>query len=112
MYAFKSLAALALIAGLAQASPAPEPIIKLVKMCDKPHLQGSCFDFQTEIEVCKNLTPNIDNKLSSFDTGLTFCDFYKDKGCAGDNKTFRGKQEELPAEYNNKISSVKCRNWK
>ncbi|KAI1848816.1 hypothetical protein JX266_005244 [Neoarthrinium moseri] len=114
MLTLKSFAAVAVVLGLAQAAPSSAAVprdITLLLLCNDANL-GDCLDFQTEIDLCKNIPDGFDNSVSSVNTFSDFklCNFYNNPDCNEDagSITLGGVQNTLSAEFDDNFSSVKC----
>ncbi|KAI1841364.1 hypothetical protein JX265_013464 [Neoarthrinium moseri] len=114
MFAFKPVAFATALLGLVHAAPAvtERQDIILLTLCTDANLGGSCLDYQGTPGVCGNVVGEFDNSISSLVAGTESrpCIFYNNPNCdrSGGSVTLGGRQDALPAGFDNSISSIEC----
>ncbi|TID24071.1 putative small secreted protein [Venturia nashicola] len=79
-----------------------------VKLCSDANLSGTCRTYTVRDNVCWNAPASQNNKVSSLDTLGAHCIFYQGTSCRGPSFAAVGKKLRIPANFNDKISSIKC----
>ncbi|KAK1962296.1 hypothetical protein LY78DRAFT_749721 [Colletotrichum sublineola] len=76
-----------------------------IKIC-KNQSQGNCVTLN--VVGCTNFPGNMNDQVSSVNTGNTECVFFENGSCTGGSWTTRGQQNTVPPEWNDRFSSVRC----
>ncbi|KXH60833.1 hypothetical protein CNYM01_09373 [Colletotrichum nymphaeae SA-01] len=58
--------------------------------------------------ILANFPGNMNDVVSSVDTGSATCTFFTDGSCGGASWTTRGLQNTVPSNFNDNLSSVRC----
>ncbi|KAF4781131.1 hypothetical protein HER10_EVM0007685 [Colletotrichum scovillei] len=76
-----------------------------IRIC-KDQTLGNCVTM--DVGGCTNFPGNMNDVVSSVDTGSATCTFFTDGSCGGASWTTRGLQNTVPSNFNDKLSSVRC----
>ncbi|KAE9980621.1 hypothetical protein EG327_006499 [Venturia inaequalis] len=79
-----------------------------IRFCTDANFHGTCGTYNLPRNTCWNVPRPANDKISSLDTLGANCIFYKDAYCKGPSFKANGKKPTIPANMNDKISSVKC----
>ncbi|KAK1594144.1 uncharacterized protein LY79DRAFT_512853 [Colletotrichum navitas] len=76
-----------------------------IQIC-RDQSQGNCQSM--DVVGCTNFPGVMNDQVSSVNTGNTECVFFEHGSCGGGSWTTRGQQNTVPAEWNDRFSSVRC----
>ncbi|QDS73981.1 hypothetical protein FKW77_008487 [Venturia effusa] len=79
-----------------------------INFCTDANFGGTCGTYNVPNNACWNVPAARNDKISSLDTFGATCTFWRDGKCGGTSFKATGRNPLIPANMNDKISSLKC----